>query len=68
MTGIHSPLDVIRHLNTAKRKFRKDVSNFYLKRCRFPYRTEGGGGGGEEVDGEEVRSLIVAKKSNQPYK
>ena len=47
MTGIHSPLDVIRHLNTAKRKLRKGVSNFYLKRYRFPYRTEGGGG----VDG-----------------
>ena len=44
MTGIHSPLDVIRHLNTAKRKLRKGVSNFFLKRCRFPYRTEGGGG------------------------
>ena len=49
MTGIHSLLDVIRHLNTTKRKLRKGVSNFYLKRCRFPYRTEGGGGG--KVDG-----------------
>ena len=46
MTGIHSPLDVTRHFNTAKRKLRKGVSNFYLKRCRFPYRTEGGGGSG----------------------
>ena len=46
MTGIHSPLDVIRHLNTAKRKLRKGVSNFYIKRCRFPY-----GGGGGKVDG-----------------
>ena len=57
MTGIHSPLDVIRHLNTAKRKLRKGVSNFYLKRYRFPYRTEGGGG---EWMGEEVRALIVS--------